>query len=139
MPSFDPGGWKDAPTTVPASSEELEAAVRARTASTGSDREQALHDVQVIREIAEENDWTYAEAEAWYDAPENQVMCEDCGWTYGMVCPECTKGCGCEYQCTGWRHQEWNDDDDDDTDDGCPECGAGGPDSSPYDECACYE
>ncbi len=70
--------------------------------------------------------------------PANQVMCRTCGWTYGMVCPECTKGCGCEYNCTGWRHQEMRaaTGDHDDDPNACPECGAGGGD--PYGECVCY-
>jgi hypothetical protein len=62
--------------------------------------------------------------------PRNQIMCRDCGWTYGMVCPECAKGCGCEYDCPGWRHEEMRaatgDYGDDDYDpNACSECGAG--------------
>lgn len=37
----------------------------------------------------------------------NTIMCEVCGWTWGMICPECAKGCGCETRCTGWRHNEF--------------------------------
>jgi hypothetical protein len=75
--------------------------------------------------------------------PRNQILCERCGWTNGMVCPECEKGCGCEYDCTGWRHEEMRaatgDFGDDDYDlDACPECGAGGG-SDPYGECVCYD
>ncbi|GGO98267.1 hypothetical protein [Wenjunlia tyrosinilytica] len=72
--------------------------------------------------------------------PRNQVMCRDCGWTYGMVCPECAKGCGCEYDCTGWRHEEMRaaTGDYDDDPNACPECGAGGG-GDPYGECCCYE
>ncbi|WP_329126102.1 hypothetical protein [Streptomyces sp. NBC_01353] len=74
--------------------------------------------------------------------PANQVMCERCGWTYGMVCPECAKGCGCEYECTGWRHAEMRaatgDYDEDNDPGGCEECGAGGG-GDPYGECCCYE
>ncbi|MER8003057.1 hypothetical protein [Streptomyces sp. NPDC095613] len=74
--------------------------------------------------------------------PANQVMCRTCGWTYGMVCPECAKGCGCEYQCSGWRHEEMRaaTGDYDEADDpyGCEECGAGGG-GDPYGECVCYE
>lgn len=74
--------------------------------------------------------------------PANQVMCRNCGWTYGMVCPECAKGCGCEYECTGWRHEEMRaatgDFDDDYDPNACPECGAGGG-SDPYGECFCYD
>jgi hypothetical protein len=81
---------------------------------------------------------TYEEALAWLTDPANEVMCDRCGWTWGMVCPECAKGCGCETSCAGWRHHDWgiNDDEDDGYDhEPCPECGAGG--SSPYDECQC--
>lgn len=49
---------------------------------------------------------TPAEAVAIMTDPANEVMCERCGWTNGMVCPECS-GCGCENGwCTGWRHKE---------------------------------
>jgi hypothetical protein len=71
--------------------------------------------------------------------PRNKVMCGTCGWTYGMVCPECP-GCGCYGgQCSGWRHHEYDEPDYDDPDYGvyCRECGAGS--SSPYDECTCFE
>ncbi|WKK27826.1 hypothetical protein QZH56_36865 (plasmid) [Streptomyces olivoreticuli] len=74
--------------------------------------------------------------------PRNQVFCEDCGWTGGMACPECAKGCGCEYECTGWRHAEaraaTGDYDEDDDPYGCQECGAGGG-GDPYGECVCYD
>jgi hypothetical protein len=70
--------------------------------------------------------------------PRNQLLCEKCGWTNGMVCPECP-GCGCyNDQCSGWRHHEYADDDPDDDPNACPECGAGGG-NDPYGECACYE
>nr|AHC28169.1 hypothetical protein pFP12.26 [Streptomyces sp. F11] len=72
--------------------------------------------------------------------PRNKVMCEKCGWTYGMVCPECP-GCGCyNGQCSGWRHHEYEEPDYDDPDYGvyCRECGAGGS-GNPYEECTCYE
>lgn len=74
--------------------------------------------------------------------PRNQVLCDRCGWLMGMVCPECEKGCGCEYECTGWRHAEMRaatgDYDEDDDPNACSECGAGGG-SDPYGECVCYE
>lgn len=71
--------------------------------------------------------------------PRNQLLCGKCGWTVGMICPECP-GCGCySGQCSGWRHHEYDDVDGDDYDDGgCPECGAGGG-SDPYGECTCYD
>jgi len=72
--------------------------------------------------------------------PRNQLLCGKCGWTVGMVCPECP-GCGCySDQCSGWRHHEYDDEPDyDDPDHGvyCRECGAGS--SSPYEECTCFE
>lgn len=95
--------------------------------------------VEAIKEIAREHGTSYDAAEAWYDAPENQVMCEDCGWTFAMVCPECA-GCGCDHSCTGWRHRDYGlDDDDDDVDryeTDCPECG-GSYDSRTGYGCAC--
>jgi hypothetical protein len=75
--------------------------------------------------------------------PANQVLCERCGWLNKHVCPECEKGCGCERECSGWRHEEMAyDEPDDEYDDPdrnvyCRECGAGS--SSPYDECTCFE
>ncbi|WP_152990046.1 hypothetical protein [Frankia sp. ACN1ag] len=69
------------------------------------------------------------------DDPANQLLCEDCGWTVGMVCPECPKGCGCETRCTGWRHDEYRESDGEPdeyecdcgyhgAEDHCCECGA---------------
>ncbi|MGW3091575.1 hypothetical protein [Streptomyces sp. NPDC001108] len=70
--------------------------------------------------------------------PRNQLLCETCGWTNGMVCPECP-GCGCyNDQCSGWRHHEYADDDPDSDPYGCQECGADGG-GDPYGECCCYE
>jgi len=70
--------------------------------------------------------------------PRNQVMCRTCGWTNGMVCPECAEGCGCSVGCTGWRHGDYSGAGFDDEYDhhGCPECGAGGS-GNPYGECVC--
>lgn len=73
--------------------------------------------------------------------PRNQLLCEDCGWLAGDVCPECAKGCGCEYNCSGWRHAEMraaSGDFEDDDEYGCEECGAGSG-GDPYGECCCYE
>ncbi|MCF6467321.1 hypothetical protein FAF44_02690 [Nonomuraea sp. MG754425] len=55
---------------------------------------------------------TPGEAVAIMTDPANEILCEDCGWTVGMVCPECSKGCGCETDCTGWRHREYMHPDD---------------------------
>lgn len=87
---------------------------------------------------------TYREAVAYLEQerndPRNQVMCQRCGWTGGMACPECAEGCGCAVGCTGWRHQEMRaatgDYDEDDHGYGCQECGAGSG-NDPYGECVC--
>jgi hypothetical protein len=83
---------------------------------------------------------TYKDAVAYLEQernePANQVLCEKCGWTIGMICPECS-GCGCNnHLCTGWRHKEYADDDDPaaEYDEVCEECG-GNP-STPY-SCEC--
>lgn len=60
-----------------------------------------------------------------------------------MICPKCAKGCGCQYDCTGWRHEEMRtatgDYGDDDYDpNATPECGASGG-SDPCGECVCYD
>lgn len=110
------------------------------------------HPDEAERETLAEYLETYVDINTYKDAvdylrkeqndPRNQIMCRNCGWTYGMVCPECAKGCGCEYECTGWRHAEMGggtgDYDEDDTPNGCRECGAGGS-GDPYGECVCYE
>ncbi|MEU8540726.1 hypothetical protein AB0C52_12215 [Streptomyces sp. NPDC048717] len=31
--------------------------------------------------------------------PNNQIMCGQRGWTFGMICPECSKGRGCSVDC----------------------------------------
>jgi hypothetical protein len=85
---------------------------------------------------------TYKDAVAYLEQERNdlrnQVMCERCGWTFGMVCPECP-GCGCyNGRCSGWRHHEYADDDDEPKNSGCPECGAGGA-GDPYGACDCYD
>ncbi|MEU9849216.1 hypothetical protein [Streptomyces sp. NPDC047985] len=93
---------------------------------------------------------TYGEALAYLRQqqadPRNQLLCETCGWTNSMVCPECP-GCGCyNDQCSGWRHAEYEaemraatgDYDPDDDPNACEECGTGGG-GDPYGECCCYE
>ncbi|MEV0236800.1 hypothetical protein [Nonomuraea sp. NPDC050786] len=93
---------------------------------------------------AELEDWldgreeTPAEAVAIMTDPANQVACEKCGWTNGMLCPECP-GCGCyDGQCSGWRHREYMHPDDvaelEAAEAECPECG--GDTRSGYD-CHC--
>lgn len=63
----------------------------------------------------------------------NDVLCQTCGWTYGMICPECGPGCGCATSCTGWRHAEYDESEPLGERDGC-ECG-------PYQEgdCQCFD
>lgn len=93
---------------------------------------------------------TYREAVDYLEQerndPRNQTLCETCGWTVGMVCPECP-GCGCyNSQCSGWRHHEYQAEmdaatgeyDPDSDPYGCEECGAGGS-GDPYGECVCDE
>lgn len=65
----------------------------------------------------------------------DDVLCERCGWTYGMICPECLPGCGCSRGCSGWRHAEYNDGAPfgESDDDGC-ECGP-----YPDGECQCFD
>ena len=89
-----------------------------------------------ITECMQDNGYDYAEAVAFLEDPANELLCEICGWTVGMVCPECSPGCGCVTNCTGWRHGEWGAEDDHEPA-ACPECG--GELGSPY-GCDCeYE
>lgn len=67
------------------------------------------------------------EAVAIMTDPANEILCKECGWTVGMVCPECP-GCGCyDSQCSGWRHREYMHPDDlaelEALEAECPECG----------------
>ncbi|GAA3831965.1 hypothetical protein GCM10022226_61390 [Sphaerisporangium flaviroseum] len=69
---------------------------------------------------------TPLEAVAVLADPANEILCETCGWTVGMICPECSKGCGCEISCSGWRHQDWGpelDPEEEDERNTCEECG----------------
>ncbi|MFG1913002.1 hypothetical protein [Kribbella sp. NPDC048928] len=80
-----------------------------------------------------------AHLEAERNDPANQLLCEECGWTVGMICPECP-GCGCyNHVCTGWRHLEFALGDEDpaaEYEEVCEECG-GNP-GTPY-GCECAE
>lgn len=58
-------------------------------------------------------EWSKGYCRAWLLDPGNQTLCEQCGWTLSMVCPECEEGCGCVTYCTGWRHSEYGGGDDD--------------------------
>lgn len=91
---------------------------------------------QAVDELFAESDWSRAECRAYLLDPLNETLCDDCGWSMGMVCPECERGCGCETRCSGWRHSEYFDDDDPDSRDEfeCEGCGAG----HEY-HCVCYD
>lgn len=107
-----------------------------RMKQTGENYSAALEAVQTIRAYRQDTDCTWAEATAWYDNPANKVACTTCGWTYGMLCPECP-GCGCyNFTCSGWRHQEFMDEEDLAQLHACPECG--GDTRNNYD-CRCGE
>lgn len=98
--------------------------------------QQAREDVITIHQMADENDLTFAEAEAVYDDPLNELLCATCGWTVGMICPECS-GCGCDNsRCNGWRHEEYMDPDELAELYACVECG--GDTRTGYD-CQCEE
>ncbi|MFI7511459.1 hypothetical protein ACIBSS_32085 [Micromonospora aurantiaca] len=112
------------------------AAVALRMAHAGEDADRAATSVQEIQDLAQCNGWPFADAQVEYDSPLNQIMCDKCGWTNGMVCPECP-GCGCyNDRCTGWRHDEFMSDDERRERNECPECG--GNMQNHY-ECTCYD
>jgi len=125
---------------MPQTARALTRAARDRARRTGTTYTRARAAVQAIHELMVTTGWEFAEAEAFYDDPANEMLCETCGWTMGMICPECP-GCGCYTgSCTGWRHHEYRDPDMDGLDDdpdACPECGAGGR-GDPYGECVCF-
>ncbi|MEV4079168.1 hypothetical protein AB0J43_02595 [Nonomuraea fuscirosea] len=79
---------------------------------------------------------TPVEAVAIMTDPANEIMCEKCGWTNGMVCPECP-GCGCyNFTCSGWRHEEYMDEEERRELRACRECGG---DSEDHYSCQCDE
>ncbi|WP_063128688.1 hypothetical protein [Nocardia fusca] len=85
--------------------------------------QKAREQVIVIRQLATEEEITFEQAQAIYDDPLNQLLCETCQWTVGMICPECP-GCGCyNGRCSGWRHREYMHDDERDDLYACDECG----------------
>lgn len=94
-----------------------------------------------IREQMAVSGQCYREAAATLEAPDpgDEVLCETCGWTVGMICPECP-GCGCyNGRCSGWRHEEYMDEDEAAELrelERCEECGADTSMGS-YDECLC--
>lgn len=118
----------------------LTRAARDRAKRTGEPYTTARDAVIDIRERAETFNLTWAEAEAEHDDPRNELLCSKCGWTVGMVCPECP-GCGCYNQlCSGWRHREYMDADEREEiaqDAECGECGTPLASLGPYDYCDC--
>lgn len=126
---------------MPSTSRALTRAARARATATGEPYTQAREQLVWIQALLDEGSFeTREEAEAYVADPKNQELCTVCGWTYGMICPECPKGCGCQVGCTGWRHGEWGSGDDDDEREDleaeCVECGGSYDASSPY-GCGC--
>lgn len=92
-------------------------AVRTRMAETGETYQQAADAVDPARDRSDE------------------IACHKCGWTYGMLCPECP-GCGCyNLKCSGWRHHENMTDDELEQFYECQECG-GDTRNWPY-SCSC--
>lgn len=126
---------------MPTATRALTRAARERAAAKGipytTAREQLLWIARLLDEVGDEFP-TFADAEAYVEDPANQTLCGICGWTMGMVCPECSKGCGCVTSCSGWRHREWNSHDDDPEYDyvECPDCGGNINSPNPYD-CTC--
>lgn len=112
---------------MPSNTRALTRAARDRAQATGIPYTQARQQLLWIQQLLDEGEFdTHEEADAYVSNPANQTMCGVCGWTYGMVCPECPKGCGCQTGCTGWRHAEWDEEDpdpDDDDEDRYVECG----------------
>ncbi|MBC7301032.1 MAG: hypothetical protein H5T78_08760 [Nocardia sp.] len=108
---------------MPRENRALTRAVRARAAQRDLPYQQAREEVLVIRNRAGQDGVTFAEAEAEFDDPLNQLLCEKCSWTVGMVCPECP-GCGCyNFVCSGWRHHEYMHEDDLADFHACDDCG----------------
>ncbi|WP_370973651.1 hypothetical protein [Amycolatopsis sp. cg9] len=122
---------------MPRDSRALTRAARKRSSERELPYQTARTDVLAIRQLMDDGELTFDEAEAVYDDPANKLLCETCGWTVGMVCPECVPGCGCNNgRCSGWRHEEYMSDDERDELNACPDCG--GDVTSPY-GCECGE
>jgi hypothetical protein len=121
---------------MPREARALTRAARARATVRGLPYQQAREEVLVIQQRAVDDGLSFAEAEAEFNDPLNQLLCETCGWTIGMVCPECP-GCGCyNGRCSGWRHHEYMHDDERAELNACDECG--GDTTTGYD-CGCDE
>lgn len=124
---------------MPRQARALTCAARRRAGAKNLPYQQAREDVQVVHQVMAEDELTWDEVQAVYDDPATQLLCEKCGWTVGMVCPQCP-GCGCyNGRCSGWRHQEYlSGDERDELSEAqrCDECGADTSLGS-YDVCAC--
>lgn len=125
---------------MPRDKRALTRAIRNRAKVTGESYTVARDAVLDIRRRMDDFELSWEEAEAEHDDPRNQLLCETCGWTVGMVCPECP-GCGCyNQQCSGWRHREYMHDDEREeiaADAECGECGTPLAELGPYDFCDC--
>lgn len=120
---------------MPRDTRALTRAARARAREKNLPYQQAREDVIAIHQLATDDGLTWDEAEAIYDDPANQVICDTCGWTAGMTCPECPSGCGCNnLTCSGWRHDEFMLDEEREELNACLDCG--GDTTSPY-GCEC--
>lgn len=112
---------------MPSANRALTRAARSRAAAEKIPYTKARETELAIRDRMDETGEGYGEAEAIVTDPANQLLCGTCGWTVGMVCPECPKGCGCESGCRGWRHREYMHPDDlaelEAAEAECPECG----------------
>jgi hypothetical protein len=78
---------------MPRTARALTRTARERATRTGTTYTQARATVVAIHQLAVEDDLTFAQAEAVFDDPANEPLCEVCGWTMGMICPECPR-CG---------------------------------------------
>lgn len=125
---------------MPSENRALKRAARSRASAEGVPYGTARKTELAILARMDETGEPYTEAEAVVTDPANEVLCETCGWTVSMVCPECS-GCGCcNHSCSGWRHREYMHEDDraelEAAEAECPECG--GDTRTGYD-CDCDE
>lgn len=122
---------------MPTDTRALTRASRDRAKAAGTSYTKARGQLLWIQRLLDDGEFdTREEADAHVCDPANQLLCGTCEWTRGMICPECAKGCGCSYNCSGWRHDEFGPDDfADDEERHCGECG-GVDDGSGY-GCSC--
>jgi hypothetical protein len=83
---------------MPRTARALTLTAREHATRTGTSYTQARAAVVAIHQLAVEDDLTFAQAQAVYDDPANELLCDVCGWTMGMICPE-YPGCGCNQGC----------------------------------------